>query len=74
MLNTFTAPEAVQKRAEAEGNAKGYLCEQALERHGPKGVECYGQAWDAARGMEQVFRGSGRQTYDEVYVRCIAGR
>jgi len=74
MITTLGASEAVQRRAEAEANAKGYLCEQALERHGPKGVECYVQAWDAARGMEQMFAGTGRQTYDDVYARCIVAR
>ena len=74
MISSLRESDAVRQRAEAEASAKGYLCEQALERDGPKGVACYTSAWATARGLEQAFAGSGRQAYDEAYARCMAGR
>lgn len=76
MTVTLGTSLTAQQRAalEADGDAKGYLCEQALNRDGPKGVACFLDAWDAATGMERVFPGSGRQVYDEKYATCLAGR
>jgi hypothetical protein len=66
----YAGPEE-QRRAEAEGKAKSYLCNQALTKDGPSGVDCFLVAWEAAQGMEQVFQGSGQRAYDEKYARCM---
>jgi hypothetical protein len=41
MISTLYATPAEKERAEAEGKAKGYLCDLALEQDGPKGVNCF---------------------------------
>ena len=59
------------ERREAQANAMNYLCAQAAEQHGLRGVACFESAWGDAAGMEQIFAGSGRQTYEESYRACI---
>jgi hypothetical protein len=65
------ASKSVTERAEAEGKAKGYLCNQALTKDGPKGVNCFLSAWEAAKGMERVFQGSGQRVYQDKYAACM---
>lgn len=68
------APQADQQRAQDQMNAIAYLCGQAVDRYGPKGLTCFRSAWQAAVGMERVFPGAGRQTYDQRFADCVSTR
>ena len=67
-------PQAEMDRRKAEADAIRFLCDSTAASHGTRGVECFDKAWEAARGMERVFPGSGRKAYDDAFAVCIAGR
>lgn len=73
-LESVTASPARARQLQAEAEAADYLCGKALDEDGPRGVDCFSSAWDASRGMERVFAGSGMRVYDEKYRACLAGR
>jgi hypothetical protein len=72
LIGSLFDPPAVQQRKKAESEAISFLCRGAVDQYGPRGLECFQQAWDRSRGMEAVFPGSGRATYDQVLQACIA--
>lgn len=71
LISSVHASAAERERAKAEADALMYLCGQAADRDGMRGVDCFSQAWDAARGMERMFAGSGQRVYQEKYAACI---
>jgi hypothetical protein len=70
-IGALHSSPAEQERVKMEAQAGNYLCGQAADRDGMKGVECFKQAWDAAKGMERVFPGSGQKVYEEKYAACM---
>jgi hypothetical protein len=71
LIGTLYMGPAESDRVKAEADAANYLCHQAADRDGQKGVDCFSSAWNAAKGMERVFQGSGRKVYEDKYASCI---
>jgi hypothetical protein len=72
LISALYKPDTERRRIEAEAKAGDHLCEQAAERYGHRGLDCFSRAWVAALGMERTFAGSGKQLYDEACQACIA--
>ena len=71
LIASVTATPDESQRLKAEADAIDYLCGKALDDDGPPGVACFFNAWDASKGMERVFPGSGMKVYDEKYRACM---
>jgi hypothetical protein len=71
LIGTLYLSPAESDRVKAEAAAANYLCGQAAERDGARGVDCFSSAWEAAKGMERVFAGSGQKVYADKYASCI---
>jgi len=74
IIASVTGSVAQRELRSSEAEAINYLCEKALTKDGPKGVHCFLEAWDASKGMERVFQGSGMRVYDEIYSSCLGRR